>query len=67
MYKRFLLKCDIYNHYKGWWENTEFYFDTKEEMIDFIKNGTDYTKPQDIRVQSAFELNKIDESVTAHS
>ena len=39
MYKRFLLKCDIYNHYKGWWENTEFYFDTKEEMIDFIKNG----------------------------
>lgn len=59
MYKRFLLKCDIYNHYKGWWENTEFYFDTKEEMIDFIKSGTDYTKPQDIRIQAAFELNRI--------
>lgn len=60
MYKRFLLKCDIYNHYKGWWEeNTELYFDTKEEMIDFIKNGTDYIRPQDIRVQAAFELNKI--------
>ncbi|MGF0102048.1 hypothetical protein [Bariatricus sp. SGI.019] len=60
MYKNFLLKCDIYNHCKGWWENTEFYFDTKEELIDFIKNGTDYTKPQDIRVQATFELNKID-------
>lgn len=60
MYKNFLLKCDIYNHYKGWWENTEFYFDTKEELIDFIKNGTDYTKPQDIRIQAAFELNRID-------
>ena len=35
-------------------------FPTKEELIDFIKNGTDYTKPQDIRVQAVFELNKID-------
>ena len=38
MYKRFLLKCDIYNHYKGWWENTEFYFDTKEEMDTFYSD-----------------------------
>ena len=59
MHKKFLLKCSVNNHYKGWWEDTEFYFDTKEEMIDFIKNGTGYTKPEDIRVEAAFELNRI--------
>lgn len=60
MYKKFLLKCDINNRSKGWWEDTEFFFDTKEEMVDFIKNGTNYTKPEDIRVKAAFELNKVD-------
>ena len=60
MYKRFLLKCDIYNHYKGCMQDREFYFDTKEDMIHFIKNGSEYTKPDDIRVEAVFELNKID-------
>lgn len=59
MHKKFLLKCNVNNHHKGWWEDTEFYFDTKEEMIDFIKNGTDYTNSEDIRVEAAFELNRI--------
>ena len=60
MYKKFLLKCDVNNHYKGWWEDTEFYFDTKEEMICAIKNGINEIKPEDIRVKAAFELNKVD-------
>lgn len=46
MYKKFLLKCDVNNHYKGWWEDTEFYFDTKEEMICAIKNGINEIKPR---------------------
>lgn len=60
MYKKYLLKCSTINHYTERWVDREFYFDTKEEMIDLIKNGTVYTKPEDIRVESAFELNKID-------
>ena len=28
-------------------------------MTTIIKNGTDYTKPDDIRVEVAFELNEI--------
>ena len=60
MYKKFLLKCDVNNHYTGWWEDTEFYFDTKEEMICAIKNGINEIKPEDIRVKAAFELNKVD-------
>ena len=60
MYKRFLLKCSTLNHYKGCWQDREFCFDTKEDMIHFIKNVSEYTKPDDIRVEAAFELNKID-------
>ena len=60
MYKRFLLKCNVYDLYKDKWKDDEFYFDFKEEMINFIKNGTKYIKPEDIKVEAAFELNKID-------
>ena len=60
MYKRFLLKCSTLNHYKGCWQDTEFCFDTKEDMIHFITNGSEYTKPDDIKVEATFELNKID-------
>ena len=60
MYKRFLLKCSTLNHYKGCWQDREFCFDTKEDMIHFIKNGSEYTEPDDIRVEAAFELNKVD-------
>lgn len=62
MYKRYLLKCSI-RHECNWLEeytDTQLYFDTKEEMVDFIKNGTKYIKPKDIRIECAFELNKVD-------
>ena len=62
MYKKFLLKCRI-RHEDDWFEeysDTTLDFDTKEEMTNFIKNGTEYTDPKDIEVECAFELNKID-------
>lgn len=61
MYKRFLLKCRIM--YDSWlkdYMDMEFYFDTKKEMINFIKNGNEDFSPENIKVESAFELNKID-------
>lgn len=59
-YKKYLLKCQIFNYYPWKWEDRELYFDTEEEMISFIKNGTEYIQPKDIRVEAAFILNKID-------
>ena len=62
MYKKYLLKCSI-RHEDNWLEeytDTQLYFDTKEEMIDFVKNGTECINPKDIRVECAFELNKVD-------
>lgn len=62
MYKKYMLKCSIRNEV-NWLEeytDTELYFDTKEEMIDFIKNGTVNINPKDIRIECAFELNKVD-------
>lgn len=60
MFKKYLLKCSIMNYHEMCWEDEELYFDTKDEMMDFIKNGTVYVKPEDIRIASAFKLNKID-------
>lgn len=60
MYKNFLLKCDIFNLYTFRWESQNRFFDTKEEMIDFIKNGDGCFKPDAIRVECAFKLEKID-------
>ena len=60
MYKKYLLKCSTKNHFVDGWEDREYYFDTKEEMIDYIKNGSTCHKPKEIRVEAAFELNKIE-------
>lgn len=60
MYKKFLLVCKTMNHYKQRWEDREFCFDTKEELVDFITNGTQYTKPEDIKAKDVFELNRLD-------
>lgn len=61
MYKRYLLKCRImYDSWLGDYMDMDFYFDTEEEMIDFIKNGNESFNPEDIKVECAFELNKID-------
>lgn len=60
MYKNFMLKCQIFNLYTFEWENQNRFFDTKEEMLDFIKNGDEVWKPDAIRVECAFKLEKID-------
>lgn len=60
MYKKYLLRCSTKNHFRDGWENQEFYFDTKEEMINYIKNGSKCTKSEEIRVEAAFELTKIE-------
>ena len=61
MWKKYLLRCEVVNS-NGCWKDREFYFDTKEEMMDFIQNGkaVDNIKPQGIRIAGVFELNKID-------
>ena len=61
MYKKYLLRCQTINHYTGCWENREYYFDTKDEMMNYIKNGDEYgyTKPEDIKVEAAFELKRV--------
>lgn len=60
MYKKYLLKCDIENPYTEGWDRREFYFDTVEEIKHFVKFGSESIKPQCIRVEASFELNKID-------
>ena len=60
MYKNFMLKCQIFNLYTFKWENQTFFFETEEEMIYFIKNGDKDWKPDAIRVECAFRIEKID-------
>lgn len=57
--KKYLLRYKTYNRYRWCWEQSKKYFNTKEEMIDFIKNGNQYTKPEDIKNVEAFELIKL--------
>ena len=60
MYKNFMLKCQIFNLYTFEWESQNIFFDTEKEMLDFIKNGDEVWKPDAIRVECAFKLEKID-------
>lgn len=59
MYKKYLLKCIVLNNYAWYWEYKEFYFDTIEEVIGFIKNGNQWIKPEDIKVEGVFKIEKI--------
>lgn len=61
MWKKYLLKYDYYDplyFYDPLHE--ERYFNTKEELIAYVKNGDNITKPEYIRVTAAFKLEKID-------
>ena len=60
MYKNFLLKYQVFNLYTYRWEDRTGFFDTEEEMIDFITNGDEVWKPDAIRVECAFKLEKFD-------
>lgn len=63
MYKGYMLECSVYNEYKGIWQNDRYFFDTQEDMIDFVKNGNKYHKPEHIRVGAAFKLSKLDSGI----
>ena len=41
------------------------FFDTKEEMIDFVKSGNKYTKPEHIKVGVAFKMEQLNNSIFA--
>lgn len=59
MYKEYLLKCQIFNLYNLEWKSEDFYFDSEEEMVNFIKNGNKDFKPRDIRVEAMFKLERL--------
>ena len=55
MHKKYLLKCDVENPCTEGWDHREFYFDTIEEVKQFVKYGN-----ENIRAAAVFELNEID-------
>lgn len=59
MYKNYLLKC--YELITGIWHHREYYFDTKEEMVDFVKNES----RSSFKVETAFKLDKLDNNIFA--
>lgn len=64
MYKKYLVKCQIYDELLVEWVGTEFYFDTVDEVVNFIKNGVPeyYIKPLNIKIEAVLKLYKIDMS-----
>lgn len=67
MYKKYMLIADWeIDEWIGEWEKEyKFFFDTEEEMIDFVKNGDKVLglKPSQIRVVAAFKLDKLDNNM----
>ena len=56
MYKEYMLKCECWNPLDGiWGENVELFFDTEEEMREYIES-----QGKGIRVESMFKLTKIE-------
>lgn len=65
MYKKYLLRCseltgdDSYD--SECWESRKYYFDTKEEMVEFVKKQLDFL----FKVETAFKLDKLDNDIFA--
>ncbi len=63
-YKEYMLLCKEYvgsgdSEDIDSWENREYFFDTKAEMIGFVKS-----KPQFLlRVKAAFRLDKLSNNI----
>ena len=59
MYKNYILKCE--ELVSGAWHSGEYYFDTKEDMVKFVKEkwGSSF------KVESAFKLDKLDNNIFA--
>lgn len=63
MYKKFMLSCMYFDTDEGIWYHDNFSFGSEEDMIDFVKNGDDDFKPEDIRVEAAFELSELSRDI----
>ena len=63
IYKEYLLRCqellgnDSYD--PGCWESKEYYFDTEEEMIEFVKQKFKWN----FKIEVAFKLNKLSNNI----
>ena len=55
MYKEYMLKCEGWNPLEGKFEKTELFFDTEEQMREYIKS-----QGKGIRVEAMFKLEKIE-------
>lgn len=55
MYKEYMLKCEGWNPLEGIWQKGELFFDTEEEMREYIKS-----QGKGIRVEAMFNLTKIE-------
>lgn len=55
MYKEYMLKCEGWNPLEGKFEKAELFFDTEEQMREYIKS-----QGKGIRVEAMFKLEKIE-------
>ena len=66
-YKKYMLKCMIKVDKIMDWHEEQFFFDTEEEMIKFVKEGykelgMEGTESH-IKIESAFKLEKLDSNI----
>ncbi len=54
-----MLKCE--KLVVGVWHSEEYYFDTEEEMVKFVKEKSGSL----FKVESAFKLDKLDNNIFA--
>ena len=55
MYKEYMLKCKSWNPLNGTWDKVELFFDTEEEVREYVKS-----QGNGIRVEVMFKLTKIE-------
>lgn len=55
MCKEYMLKCESLNPLGCIWEKTVLYFDTEEDMREYVK-----TQGKGIKVEAMFKLTKIE-------
>lgn len=55
MYKEYMLKCEFFNPLDGILENQNLFFDTENEMREYIES-----KGKNIKVEAMFKLMKIE-------
>ena len=55
MYKEYMLICEGWHPLEAKWGKCELFFDTEEEMREYIKS-----QGQGIKVEAMFKLTKIE-------